>query len=167
MPHVQPGTGRIRPGKPILIDWGATIGSYKCDLTRTFFIDTMPQSFRVAYQTVRNAVAAALKVIRPGVLAKDIDSAARGVIDKAGFGKYFGHALGHGLGRDVHEDPVIGPRGEARIEQGMVFTVEPGIYLSGKGGIRIENDVLVTQRGCRLLSNLPDDMNWALRSSRS
>lgn len=167
MPHVQPGPGRIRPGRPILIDWGATVASYKCDLTRTFFIDTMPQSFRVAYQTVRRAGRAALKVIKPGVLARDIDAAAREVIEKAGFGQYFGHSLGHGLGRDVHEAPVIGPRSDDRIEEGMIFTVEPGIYLPGKGGIRIENDVVVTHTGCRVLSNLPDDTGWALRSPAS
>lgn len=166
MPHIQPGFRRIAPAKPILVDWGATVGSYKCDLTRAFFIDNMPQSFRTVYQTVRRASSAALKAIRPGVPAKQVDLAARTVIQQAGFGKYFGHSLGHGIGRDVHEPPVVGPKSTERLQEGMVFTVEPGIYLPGKGGIRIENDVLVTDRGPRVLSSLPDDPDWAVKKAR-
>lgn len=167
MPHVQPGPAPIKPGKPILFDWGASVDGYKSDLTRVVFLDSICQSLQGAYQSVRQAADAALATIRPGVAAKKVDAAAREVIRQGGYGKYFGHGLGHGIGKDVHEEPVIGPRSLDILEEGMVFTVEPGIYLPGRGGIRIENDVLVTSKGCRLLCDLPDDPAWAVRKKKS
>ena len=166
MPHVQPGPGPIKPGKPILFDWGASIDGYKSDLTRVVFLDSICPSLQRAYVSVRQAADAALARIKPGVAAKKVDAAARTVIRQAGYGDYFGHGLGHGIGKDVHEGPVIGPRSCDILEESMVFTVEPGIYLPGRGGIRIENDVLVTSKGCRLLSDLPDDPAWAMRKTK-
>ena len=167
MPHVQPGTNRIKPAKPILFDWGASIDGYKSDLTRVVFLDSICQSLQGVYAIVRKAGRAALETIAPGVEAKAVDAAARKVISQAGYGKYFGHGLGHGIGKEIHEGPAIAPRSRDTLEEGMVFTIEPGIYLPGRGGIRIENDVLVTSNGCRLLSNLPDDPAWALRKKKS
>ena len=163
MPHAHPGSKRVKANQAVLIDWGATVAGYRCDLTRVVFLDSMPQTLRSVYETVRNAGRAGLAIIRPGVWAKEVDAAARKVIEQAGFGKYFGHGLGHGIGKDVHEAPVLGPKSHDVLEEGMVFTVEPGIYIPGRGGIRIENDVLVTKRGCRVLSGLPDDAEWAMR----
>ncbi len=166
MPHVLPGAGLIKPGKPILFDWGASIEGYKSDLTRVVFLDSICQSLQGIYAIVREASRAALKTIRAGVAAKKVDAAARRVIRRAGYGKYFGHGLGHGIGKDIHEDPAIGPSSGAILEKGMVFTVEPAIYLPRRGGIRIENNVLVTSKGCRVLSDLPDNEAWAVRKSR-
>ncbi len=166
MPHVQAGSGRIKPGKPILFDWGANVDGYKSDLTRVIFLDNICPSLQRAYVSVRQAADAALARIKPGVAARKVDAAARTVIRQGGYGKYFGHGLGHGIGKEVHEGPVIGPRSRDILEEGMVFTVEPGIYLPGRGGIRIENDVLVSSKGCRLLSDLPDDPAWATRKTK-
>ena len=167
MPHIHPGTGRFRANQPILIDWGATVDGYRCDLTRVVFLDSMPQSLRAAYEAVREASRAGMKMIRPGVSARQVDAAARMVIQKAGYGRYFGHGLGHGIGRDIHEAPTISPKSRDLLVEGMVFTIEPGIYLPGRGGIRTENDVLVTKRGCQVLSGLPDDQNWAVIKKKS
>ena len=167
MPHAQPGKVRIKANQPLLIDWGAIVNGYSCDLTRVLFLNSMPQSLRAVYEIVREASRAGLKVIKPGISAKKVDEAARTVIKEAGYGKYFGHGLGHGIGRDVHEAPVISPRSRDILEEGMIFTIEPGIYLPGRGGIRIENDVLVTKQGCRVLSGLPDEQKWAVTRKRS
>ena len=163
MPHAQPTNVRIKPNRPVLIDWGATVAGYRCDLTRVVFLDSIPQSLRAAYESVREASRAGLEAVKPGVPAKQVDEAARAVIRKAGYGKYFGHGLGHGLGRNVHEAPSISRKSQDVLEEGMIFTIEPGIYLPRIGGIRIENDVLVTKKGCRVLSSLPDEQEWAVR----
>ena len=166
MPHVRPGSGRIRAGKPILFDWGACVDGYKSDLTRVLFLYSICQPLPDVYATVRRASLSALAAIRPGVEAEAVDAAGRDVIREAGYGAYFGHGLGHGIGKEIHEDPVISPRSRDILEEGMVFTVEPGIYLPGVGGIRLENDVVVTSTGCRVLSGLPDDACWAVRRRR-
>ena len=163
MPHVQPTHHRLRAGQPVLFDWGATVAGYSSDLTRVIFLGSISRSLRELYQTVWQASRAAMAEVRPGVAARKVDSAAREVISQAGWGKYFGHGLGHGIGLDVHENPVISAQSRDILKEGMVFTIEPGIYLPGRGGIRIENDVLVTARGCRVLSRLPDGLEWALR----
>ena len=167
MPHVQPGSGRIKAGKPILFDWGASADGYKSDLTRVLFLDSICQPLSDAYATVRQASQSSLAAIRPGVVAEAVDAAGRDVIREAGYGAYFGHGLGHGIGKEIHEGPVISPRSRDILEEGMVFTVEPGIYLPGLGGIRLENDVVVTNKGCRVLSQLPDDASWAVRQRRA
>ncbi len=166
MPHVQPSADRMKSGKAILFDWGATVDGYKSDLTRVVFLDSICPSLRKVYGIARRAAEAAMAVIKPGVAAEKVDAAARTLIRQSGYGKYFGHGLGHGIGKDIHEGPVIGPRSSDILEEGMVFTVEPGIYLPGRGGVRIENDVLVTSKGWRLLSDLPDDPAWAMRKTK-
>jgi Xaa-Pro aminopeptidase len=154
------------------VDWGARGPFYRSDLTRV--LDTRktatfsgPGGGRSAaagpqleeiHAVVARAQEAAIRAIRPGVVAKDVDAAARGVIAEAGYGDYFGHGTGHGIGLDIHEGPAVRPHSETALEAGMVVTVEPGIYLPGWGGVRIEDDVLVTPEGCEVLTHVPRDL---------
>jgi len=155
LPHAQPSGRRLSPERPVLVDWGAAVGSYKCDLTRVLAPSRITGRFREVYGTVLEAQEAALAAVRPGVTAESVDAAARRVIARAGYGKQFGHGLGHGVGLEVHELPRIRKRDGTILQPGMVFTIEPGIYLPGRIGVRIEDMVLVTRRGCEVLSSLP------------
>jgi len=155
VPHYRPAGGKIRRGQAVLIDFGARAGGYCSDLTRVLFVDRIPRKLKQAYQTVRRAQQAAIAAIRPGVACKTIDAAAREVIAADGYGERFVHGLGHGIGRAVHEGPGLGKSAPGRLRMGMVVTVEPGIYLPGVGGIRIEDDMLVTANGRQRLSTLP------------
>jgi Xaa-Pro aminopeptidase len=119
---------------------------------------TAGPSLEEVHGVVLKAQQKAIRTNRPGVVAKDVDSAARSVIAEAGYGEYFGHGLGHGIGLQVHEGPAVRPLSETVLEPGMVFTVEPGIYLPGWGGVRIEDDVLVTPDGCEVLTSVPSDL---------
>jgi Xaa-Pro aminopeptidase len=157
LPHGRPTDRPIKRDSLVLIDWGARCGFYHSDLTRVLALGRIPRLFGKLVGVVRDAQLAALERIRPGVPVQDVDRAARKVIAQAGYGERFGHGLGHGLGLEVHEFPRVAPRGEGRLEAGMVFTVEPGIYLPGRFGIRLEDDVLVTETGCEVLSSLPHD----------
>ncbi len=159
MPHYSPGSARVKAGQAVLIDWGARAGGYCSDLTRVVFTGTIPAKLREIYEVVRLAQEAGIAAIRPGVGCKAVDKAAREVIVKAGYGGQFGHGLGHGLGREVHEAPGLGKLSTVRLKSGMVVTVEPGIYLPGIGGVRIEDDVLVTAGSARRLSGLPRDID--------
>jgi Xaa-Pro aminopeptidase len=161
LPHARPTERRIRRGSTVLIDWGARVGFYHSDLTRVLATGRIPRLFGRLLRIVREAQLAALERIRPGVQARQVDAAARKVIARAGYGERFGHGLGHGLGLEVHEHPSISPRSTGRLEPGMIFTVEPGIYLPGRFGIRLEDDVLVTEAGCEVLSSLPHDARLA------
>lgn len=155
MPHHKPGESLIQADAPLLIDWGAIFAGYASDITRTLFIGRVSDRVRKAYKVVLEAQQAAIRFLRPGVTSAQADRVARGVIEDAGFGKEFGHSLGHGLGREVHELPdarLAG--GEEELRPGMVLTVEPGIYLPGEGGVRVEDDVLITHSGCEVLSTL-------------
>jgi len=154
LPHAPVGSDVVIAGKPVVFDWGAVVNGYCSDLTRTVAVGTMPQRLRKIYQTVLEAQTLALASIKAGVQARVVDKAARDHIRKAGYGKNFGHGLGHGLGLEVHEQPVLHARSEQVLQAGMVVTVEPGIYVPGYGGVRIEDDVLVTETGCRVLSRL-------------
>lgn len=156
--HYRPGDTKIRRGQALLMDWGALVDGYCSDLTRVVFIDTIPPQLGQVYETVRLAQQAAIAAIRPGVSGKAVDFAARSVIEKAGYGDKFVHSIGHGLGRQVHEMPWMGKLSKARLKAGMVVTVEPGIYLPGVGGVRIEDDILVTPRGHQRLSTLPRNL---------
>ena len=120
-----------------------------------------PRKIREIYQVVLEAQQAAIAAIKPDVLGKKIDKIARDIITKAGYGKSFGHSLGHGVGRDIHEQVSLSQRGDVILKPGMIVTVEPGIYLPGIGGVRIEDDILVTPTGCRVLSSLPKTLNSA------
>lgn len=160
--HHMTGTAPIKPGV-LLVDWGATIDGYNGDLTRTFGVGEMPAKIREIYPIVLEAQMAAIQAIAPGKVCAEIDAAARKVITKAGYGESFGHGLGHGLGMDVHESPYFNDlETSVRLETGMIMTVEPGIYLPGIGGVRIEDDVLITDGGCRVLSDFPKDPSSAV-----
>jgi Xaa-Pro aminopeptidase len=156
MPHARPtASTRIGQDDFVLIDWGATGRPYKSDLTRVLVTGKVTPKFEAIYRTVLSAFERGIAAIRPGVKAHDVDAEARSVIEEAGFGRFFDHGLGHGLGMDIHEAPRIRKGSNVVLEPGMVFTVEPGIYLPGWGGIRIEDDVLVTPDGCEVLSEVP------------
>jgi len=155
MPHYCPGKRKVRKGEPLLIDWGALVGGYRSDLTRVYFISRIPPKLGAVYEIVHRAQEAAIAAISPGRAGKSADKAARLLIAEAGYEKQFLHSLGHGLGRQGHEAPGIGVKTTTRFRPGMVITVEPGIYLPGVGGVRIEDDVLVTSGGRKLLSSLP------------
>jgi Xaa-Pro aminopeptidase len=124
-------------------------------LTRIGFIDKISPEFKKIYQIVLDAQCFAIDSVKPGRMAKDVDYAARGYIEKKGFGKCFGHGVGHGIGLEVHEAPVINRRSKEILEDDMVFTIEPGIYIPGYGGVRIEDMVLVTSSGCDVLTRVP------------
>lgn len=162
LPHAIPGGKKIRANGIVLFDWGAKWGGYCSDMTRIVALRKMKPKLREIYKVVLDAQLAAIDAIAPGTKLKDVDDVARNVIRKAGYDKQFGHGLGHGIGLDIHEQPVLGKRSKGQLEPGHVVTVEPGIYLPGVGGVRIEDDVLVTQRGRRVLSDLPKDLDSAI-----
>jgi Xaa-Pro aminopeptidase len=155
--HARPGSKRLRKSELVVLDHGAILRFYCSDITRTVFLGRAPKKVRRLYRAVLEAQAVAKRAIRPGVMARDVDRAARGVLKGYGLAKYFTHSTGHGLGLEVHEAPRIGRGEETVLERGMVLTVEPGVYLEGLGGIRIEDDVLVTANGFEDLSTAPRD----------
>lgn len=162
LPHAIPGPAKLKRGGIVLIDCGARWGGYCSDLTRVYAFGTMPRKMREVYQVVLDAQLKAIDAIKPGASLKDIDAIARKHIQKHGYGKRFGHSLGHGIGLDIHELPTLSQRSEGVLEPGHVVTVEPGVYLPGVGGVRIEDDVLVTPRGHEVLSDLPKDLSSAI-----
>ena len=155
-PHAIPGNTKLKKSHTILCDWGATVDGYRSDLTRCFVKGRIPPSFKEAYKWVLEAQLAAIAEIRAGASIKTIDQAARNVIKKSKFPIYQ-HGTGHGLGLEIHESPLLSVHAEGHINEGMVITIEPGVYLPGKFAIRIEDDVLVTATGRKVLSNLPKD----------
>ena len=152
LPHAVPTTRKIRGKEPIILDVGIKKDGYCCDMTRTIFLSTPGPTFRRIYQTVREAQLSALPEIRPGIESTHPDSVARDMIKDAGFGDYFGHSLGHGVGLATHEGPRLGPERPMKLENGMVVTVEPGIYIPGKGGVRLEEMVVIEGKGPRILT---------------
>jgi len=157
-PHAGPGDRVLREGDLVLIDWGAGYKGYYSDITRVFAMgDIHPELEKIA-QFVKEANAAGRAAVKPGALARDVDMAARKVIMDAGYGEFFIHRTGHGLGREAHEDPYISEFDSTVLVPGMTFTIEPGIYLPNRGGARIEDDILVTENGCRSLTNHPRDL---------
>lgn len=152
LPHHRPGNGRLRKGSVALFDFGAAYMNYKSDVTRTFFSKPLDRRMAGIYNIVAEAQEAAIGEIAPGVKAKRIDIAAREVIRKAGYAEYFIHSTGHGLGISEHDPGTIAEKSKDVLKEDMVLTVEPGIYLPGKGGVRIEDDVLVTNKGSQLLT---------------
>jgi Xaa-Pro aminopeptidase len=155
LPHYRPDESLIQKDQPLLLDWGALYKGYCSDLTRTLLIGRVSPKVKQIYKVVLDAQLAAIKFLRPGVTTMQADRVARDVIDNAGFKDFFGHGLGHGIGRDIHELPTMRRTGgEEELRPGMVVTVEPGIYLPGEGGVRIEDDVLITHSGCEVLSSL-------------
>ena len=152
LPHHISSSRKIRNNEPVLIDLGIDYLGYKSDLTRVFFLGKIKVLLQQIHSIVAQAQRLAIKEIKPGISAGKIDSVGRQYIEKHGFAQFFGHSLGHGVGLEVHEQPSVSPRGDCILKPGMVFTVEPGIYLPGKFGIRIEDMVLVTETGVKVLT---------------
>jgi Xaa-Pro aminopeptidase len=162
LPHHVAGRTRVKAGATILIDCGAKADGYCSDLTRVVSMGGFPPRLTEVYNLVREAQLAAIDAIAPGKTLKEIDEVARSIIREAGYGDQFGHGLGHGIGLEIHEKPTLSPRAEGVLEPGNVVTVEPGVYLPGVGGVRIEDDVLVTEKGHRKLSTLPTAIESAI-----
>jgi Xaa-Pro aminopeptidase len=152
LPHGTPSGQTLEGQSHLLIDWGCVVNGYMSDLTRVIIFASKDKKFRTVYETVLKAQTAALAAIKPGKICEDIDAIARNIIADAGYGKHFGHGLGHSIGLQIHENPRFAPGDKTVLKAGMVLTVEPGIYLKGWGGVRIEDDILVTKSGCEVLS---------------
>ena len=153
-PHATPSDRLLQKGDVLLVDWGASVNGYFSDLTRVFSIGEPDKEMSNVADVVRRANEAATNVAGPGVLASDVDKAARAVISDSGFAQYFTHRTGHGIGLAVHEYPYIRNDADVELKPGMTFTIEPGIYLPGRGGVRIEDDVVITEGGCESLSTM-------------
>ena len=157
LPHGGVSDQKIAASPFVLIDWGTRHDGYVSDLTRIVTTGKVPTKYAKIYEVVRTAQLKAIEKIKAGADCQVVDNAARAHIDSAGFGKFFGHGLGHGIGMQVHESPSFSPTRKGTLAEGMVVTVEPGIYLPELGGVRIEDDVLVTKDGYEVLSSLPTD----------
>ncbi|WP_153730658.1 M24 family metallopeptidase [Sporosarcina obsidiansis] len=157
-PHGIPGHRAIEKGDFILFDLGVVYKGYCSDITRTVALGEPTDEMRKIYETVKKAQQAAIDVVRPGTLAKEVDLAARTVIEEAGYGELFPHRIGHGLGISVHEYPSLTDQNEMPLEEGMVFTIEPGIYYPNITGVRIEDDIVVTKDGAEVLTKFPKDL---------
>ena len=166
LPHARPGERRLQPGDLVVLDFGGVYDGYCVDLTRTVSVGPPGAEARRLYEAVAEAQEAAAAAVRPSGVVTDVDEAARGTLERLGFGPAFTHATGHGLGLEIHEEPRVGPRRadipgvppagrDERLEPGLVFTIEPGAYLPGFGGVRIEDDVLVTETGVAWLTDVP------------
>lgn len=157
LPHGRASGKSLRAGEFVVVDIGARVKGYHSDMTRTLYTGEPGPKQRALYETVLAAQQAGIAAVRPGVAAREVDRAARGVIEEAGHGKRFGHGTGHGVGLMIHEAPRVAPQSEETLEPGMVMTVEPGIYLPGEGGVRIEDIVVVTDDGARVMTPTPKD----------
>jgi len=155
LPHGKASKKRLEVGDFVTLDYGALVGGYCSDITRTVVMGRATPRQRRLYRIVQMAQSRAVATIRPGGSTQAVDRAARRIISKAGFGSKFGHGTGHGIGLEVHQGPSVSPRTDGKLAAGMVVTVEPGIYVPGFGGVRIEDDVLVTRTGFRVLTNAP------------
>ena len=159
LPHARPSQRVLEHGDGVVLDFGGVYDGYCVDLTRTVQLGDTGARFRLLFAAVAEAQQAAIAAVRPGVTASAVDSAARTVLGRYGLEDAFGHGTGHGLGLEVHEEPRVGRPvnglADVPLEPGMVFTIEPGAYVDGVGGVRIEDDVLVTDRGCEVLTAIP------------
>jgi Xaa-Pro aminopeptidase len=152
LPHAQPTAAKIDRGNLVIVDMGAFENGYASDMTRMLFVGPPPPRVKRTYRAVLEAQLAAIAAVRPGVRTAAVDGAARQVLRKHGLDRFFVHSTGHGLGLEIHEPPRIGKRDKSRLEVGMAITIEPGVYLEDWGGIRIEDTVVVTETGCRILT---------------
>jgi Xaa-Pro dipeptidase len=157
-PHASPTKRKLQAGDLLVIDWGATYDGYISDLTRTFAVGEVDEEYRKIHGIVQDANAAGRAAAKPGVPCADVDHAAREVIEKSGYGKYFTHRTGHGIGMEGHEEPYMRGDNMQILEPGMAFTVEPGIYLPGRNGVRIEDNVVVTESDAESLSDMPREI---------
>jgi Xaa-Pro aminopeptidase len=158
LPHAHPTAKRLRKNELVVLDLGAILNHYCSDMTRTVYLGRVPRRLRNWYQAVREAQQAAIAAVRPGISCGELDAAARQVLASYGLDKYFVHSTGHGLGLEVHEAPRVARGQKHRLEAGNVITIEPGVYVAGIGGIRIEDDVLVTATGCEVLTRVTRDL---------
>jgi len=158
LPHAEPRDVEIPEGTLVVVDWGAQLDGYASDCTRTFATGELDPRDREVYELVRHAQEEALEALRPGPTGREVDAIAREIIDAAGHAEHFGHGLGHGVGLEVHEGPRLSRQGETALAAGMVVTVEPGVYVPGEHGVRIEDLVVVTSDGCDILSSLPKSL---------
>jgi len=158
LPHARPTETIIRSAEPVLIDMGARVSGYCSDLSRTVFLGEADKTLRKVYDIVLKAQTSAIEGVKSGMNASQADKLARSVVEQAGYGENFGHGLGHGVGLAVHEFPALGPASSDSLADGMVFTIEPGIYLPGQGGIRIEDMVVLTNGKARVLSKAKKDL---------
>lgn len=159
MPHYRSGDRQIGEAPFLLVDWGAALPSgYRSDLTRVLATGTVPNQLEELHGVVLKAQLAGIAAIHPGAKLSDVDAAARRVIEEAGYGQFFGHGLGHGIGLHIHEEPRLSSIAEGELQPGHIVTVEPGIYLPDFGGVRIEDDVLVTPDGHEVLSSVPKNL---------
>lgn len=157
-PHASPTDRKLAEGDLLLIDWGASFEGYASDITRCFYLENLPDRMRDVAETVQRANHYAVSAGKMGMKAGEIDHIARQEIEESGYGDYFIHRTGHGLGMEAHEPPFIFADNDQILEKGMVFTVEPGIYFPGEGGVRIEDDVVVTEEGLLSLTSLPREV---------
>jgi len=155
LPHAKVSDYELNDGDPVVIDWGAKVGGYHSDMTRTLFIGEPSEKMREIYKTVFEAQKKALDAVKPGMSTGEVDAVARDYISSAGYGDYFVHGLGHGVGLAIHERPPVKKDDTTILQPGMVATVEPGIYVPGIGGVRIEDMVLITLDGKEILTSLP------------
>jgi Xaa-Pro aminopeptidase len=155
LPHGRASDKKIAPGELVTVDFGALYLGYCSDETVTVCLGEPDSKQREVYETVRVAQQLAIDAVRPGISFRDLDAKARNYIAEKGYGQYFGHGLGHGIGLDIHEHPTASPRGTGLVEEGMAFTIEPGIYIPGWGGVRIEDSVVVERDGCRRITQVP------------
>lgn len=158
LPHARPSGKRLRKNELVLLDLGAILRHYCSDLSRTIYLGRAPERVRAAHRAILEAQAAARDALRPGVSAESVDAAARQVLMRNGLGRYFVHSTGHGLGLEVHEEPRLAVGQKTRIQEGFVVTLEPGVYWEGVGGIRVEDDVVVTRRGHEVLTDAPREL---------
>jgi len=162
-PHHRPGTRRVRRGDPVVVDFGATYEGYRSDMTRTFCVDAEPEGdLARIFAVVGASQAAGAAAVRPGIAAKEVDDVCRAIISDAGWADRFEHGTGHGVGLDIHEAPTVSQLGTAILAPGFVVTVEPGVYLPGQGGVRVEDTLVVTEDGSRSLTRFTKDIHGSL-----
>ncbi len=162
-PHHHPGGRRINHGDPVVVDFGATFEGYRSDMTRTFCVDAEPEGeLARIFDVVRTSQAAGAEAVRPGISAKEVDDVCRQIIRDAGWAERFEHGTGHGVGLDIHEAPTVSQLGTAILAPGFVVTVEPGVYVPGHGGVRVEDTLVVTEDGARPLTRFTKDIHGSL-----
>lgn len=157
LPHAIPGNRKVQGNEPLLFDWGVKLNGYCSDISRTLSLGRPDDTFKKVYQIVQDAQNMAIEAIKPGISSKTIDQIARNHIHEKGYGDHFGHGLGHGTGLAVHESPHLSPLKDVPLEPGMISTIEPGIYLPGWGGIRLENMIVVRDYGAEILNQSDTD----------